>query len=288
MMYPFTLVHERFGGADRTRSTCQPDRRGGAAHPARLLDRHARRATPRRTAAVRHSCPTTCSRAASSCWASRLVLLAVAQCVFARLETERPGAPLMTTIDRRWTTSPRPSRCQSHRSLKQTVAGQGPRPARPRDESFNALDDVSSRSHAGRVDRADGPQRLRQVDAAQARQRRHAPRRRAQVLTRGRIAGLIATGAGFHNELSGRENLYINAAMLGMTQGRDRRASSTRSSSFADVGQFLDTAGRQLLLGHVRPPRLLRRGPRRLPTSSSPTRCWRWGTGRSSASAKRR
>src|ERR671920_695901 len=39
-----------------------------------------------------------------------------------------------------------------------------------------------------------------------------------QVLTRGRISGLIATGAGFHNELTGRDNIYMNAAMLGMSK----------------------------------------------------------------------
>ncbi len=38
------------------------------------------------------------------------------------------------------------------------------------------------------------------------------------LLTRGRIAGLIATGAGFHPQLSGRENLELNAAILGMSE----------------------------------------------------------------------
>ena len=38
------------------------------------------------------------------------------------------------------------------------------------------------------------------------------------ILTRGRIAGLIATGAGFHPQLSGRENLILNAAILGMSE----------------------------------------------------------------------
>ncbi|GAB2983326.1 ABC transporter ATP-binding protein [Nocardioides montaniterrae] len=36
------------------------------------------------------------------------------------------------------------------------------------------------------------------------------------VLTRGRIAGLIATGAGFHPQMTGRDNLILNAAILGM------------------------------------------------------------------------
>ena len=39
-----------------------------------------------------------------------------------------------------------------------------------------------------------------------------------RVLARGRIAGLIATGAGFHPQLSGRENIMLNAAILGMSE----------------------------------------------------------------------
>ncbi|WP_166375932.1 ABC transporter ATP-binding protein [Aeromicrobium phragmitis] len=37
-----------------------------------------------------------------------------------------------------------------------------------------------------------------------------------RVLVRGRLAGLIEVGAGFHPDLSGRENVYLNAAILGM------------------------------------------------------------------------
>ena len=43
---------------------------------------------------------------------------------------------------------------------------------------------------------------------------------KGEVLTRGRIAGLIELGAGFHPQLSGRENIYLNAAILGMKIGR--------------------------------------------------------------------
>ncbi len=39
-----------------------------------------------------------------------------------------------------------------------------------------------------------------------------------RVRTRGRIAGLIATGAGFHPQLSGKENILLNAAILGMSE----------------------------------------------------------------------
>ncbi len=60
------------------------------------------------------------------------------------------------------------------------------------------------------------------------------------VLTRGRIAGLIATGAGFHPQLTGRENIFLNAAILGMSEA-DTRRRFDRIVEFADVGRFLDT-----------------------------------------------
>jgi len=43
------------------------------------------------------------------------------------------------------------------------------------------------------------------------------------ILVRGRIAGLIATGAGFHTQLSGRDNIILNAAILGMSEKETRR-----------------------------------------------------------------
>ena len=61
-----------------------------------------------------------------------------------------------------------------------------------------------------------------------------------EVLTRGRIAGLIATGAGFHPQLTGRDNIFLNAAILGMTEVETKRKFD-QIIDFADVGKFLDT-----------------------------------------------
>src|SRR6476619_2834345 len=63
---------------------------------------------------------------------------------------------------------------------------------------------------------------------------------KGQVLTRGRIAGLIATGAGFHPQLTGRDNVYLNAAILGMTEAETRRKFDD-IVEFADIGKFLDS-----------------------------------------------
>ncbi len=60
------------------------------------------------------------------------------------------------------------------------------------------------------------------------------------VRTRGRVAGLIEVGAGFHPDLSGRDNVYLNGAILGMTeqQIKDRFDDIVE---FSDIGQFIDT-----------------------------------------------
>ncbi len=63
---------------------------------------------------------------------------------------------------------------------------------------------------------------------------------RGEVLTRGRISGLIATGAGFHPQLTGRENIFLNAAVLGMTE-QETKAKFDDIVEFADVGRFLET-----------------------------------------------
>ncbi|WP_296607128.1 ABC transporter ATP-binding protein [Nocardioides sp.] len=60
------------------------------------------------------------------------------------------------------------------------------------------------------------------------------------VLTRGRIAGLIATGAGFHPQLTGRENVFLNAAVLGMSEAETKRKFDD-IVEFADIGKFLDS-----------------------------------------------
>ena len=61
-----------------------------------------------------------------------------------------------------------------------------------------------------------------------------------RVLTRGRIAGLIGAGAGFHPQLSGRENIYLNGAILGMSEA-EIKAKFDDIVGFAEIGRFLNT-----------------------------------------------
>jgi ABC-type polysaccharide/polyol phosphate transport system ATPase subunit len=60
-----------------------------------------------------------------------------------------------------------------------------------------------------------------------------------RVSVSGRIAALIELGAGFHPEITGRENIYINGIMLGLTR-REVDARFDRIVEFAGIGEFLD------------------------------------------------
>ncbi len=60
-----------------------------------------------------------------------------------------------------------------------------------------------------------------------------------RVLTRGRVAGLIEVGAGFHPDLSGRENVYLNAAILGM-QKKEIDERFDEIVAFSEIGEFID------------------------------------------------
>lgn len=60
------------------------------------------------------------------------------------------------------------------------------------------------------------------------------------VRTRGKVAGLIEVGAGFHHDLSGRDNVYLNGAILGMTEAQINEQFDS-IVEFAEIGEFIDT-----------------------------------------------
>jgi ABC-2 type transport system ATP-binding protein len=61
-----------------------------------------------------------------------------------------------------------------------------------------------------------------------------------RVRVRGRLAGLLEVGAGFHPDLTGRENVHLNASILGM-RPEQVEARFDDIVAFADIGPFLDT-----------------------------------------------
>jgi lipopolysaccharide transport system ATP-binding protein len=61
-----------------------------------------------------------------------------------------------------------------------------------------------------------------------------------RVTLRGRVASLLEVGTGFHPELTGRENIFLNGAILGMSRVEIKRKFD-EIVAFAEVEQFLDT-----------------------------------------------
>jgi lipopolysaccharide transport system ATP-binding protein len=59
------------------------------------------------------------------------------------------------------------------------------------------------------------------------------------VVTKGRVAALLELGAGFNLEFTGRENVYLNGAIMGLTKA-EVDARYARIVEFADIGDFLD------------------------------------------------
>src|SRR4051812_48693957 len=63
---------------------------------------------------------------------------------------------------------------------------------------------------------------------------------RGEIVIRGRLSALIEVGSGFHPELTGRENVYLSGAILGMKR-REINEKFDRIVEFAGVGPFIDT-----------------------------------------------
>ncbi|KVR62424.1 ABC transporter ATP-binding protein [Burkholderia ubonensis] len=68
------------------------------------------------------------------------------------------------------------------------------------------------------------------------------------IRTNGRVAALLELGAGFNPEFTGRENVYLNAALLGLTRD-EVDARFDQIAAFADIGQFIEQPVKQYSSG---------------------------------------
>ena len=76
----------------------------------------------------------------------------------------------------------------------------------------------------------------------------------------GRVSALLELGSGFNPEFSGRDNVYLNGAILGLsTKEMDRRFPEIEA--FAEIGDFIQPARQDLFERHGCPSRLRRRDP---------------------------
>src|ERR1051326_3950717 len=110
---------------------------------------------------------------------------------------------------------------------------------RPASEDFWALKDVSFEIGQGEVTSIIGRNGAGKSTLLKVLSRITEPTK-GRVRLRGRVASLLEVGTGFHPELTGRENIYLNGAILGMSRG-EIRSKFDEIVAFAEVDKFLDT-----------------------------------------------
>jgi lipopolysaccharide transport system ATP-binding protein len=110
---------------------------------------------------------------------------------------------------------------------------------RPSGATFNALDDVSFEVRPGEVVGIIGRNGAGKSTLLKVLSKITEPSD-GRILLRGRVGSLLEVGTGFHPELSGRENIYLNGAILGMAR-REIARKFDEIVAFAEVERFLDT-----------------------------------------------
>lgn len=122
-------------------------------------------------------------------------------------------------------------------SLKSIFRRQGPEEQSKK--SFWALKDVSFEIKEGEIVGIIGQNGAGKSTLLKVLSRITTPTRgRADIY--GRVGSLLEVGTGFHPELSGRENIYLNGAVIGMKKDEIRRQFDA-IVEFSEVGKFLDT-----------------------------------------------
>jgi lipopolysaccharide transport system ATP-binding protein len=115
----------------------------------------------------------------------------------------------------------------------------GTDPQRTRGGKFHALDNISLEVQQGDVVGIIGKNGAGKSTLLKILSRVTGPTL-GEVKIRGRIASLLEVGTGFHPELTGRENVYLNGAILGMRK-REVAAKFDEITAFSGIEEFIDT-----------------------------------------------
>ena len=119
------------------------------------------------------------------------------------------------------------------------------------EESFWALKDINFEVNPGEVVGIIGKNGAGKTTLLKVLSRITHPTE-GEIILKGRVASLLEVGTGFHPELTGRENIYFNGSILGMTKS-EIEAKFDEIVKFAEVEQFLDTPVKRYSSGmHVR------------------------------------
>ena len=128
-------------------------------------------------------------------------------------------------------------------SLREEVSRWWRRPrnavAAPAEAEFWALRDVSFSVQPGEVVGIIGRNGAGKSTLLKVLSRITEPTRGRAIL-RGRVASLLEVGTGFHPDLSGRDNIFLNGVILGMKRA-EIRAKLDEIIAFAEIAQFIDT-----------------------------------------------
>jgi len=125
------------------------------------------------------------------------------------------------------------------RSNSTSANGPGPVPSGDSAEDFWAIKDVSFKVEQGDVVGIIGRNGAGKSTLLKILSRITEPTV-GRIRIKGRVASLLEVGTGFHPELSGRENIFLNGAILGMSRA-ETKAKFEEIVAFAAVEQFLDT-----------------------------------------------
>ncbi len=124
-------------------------------------------------------------------------------------------------------------------ALVRGVMGRGPKGTDLAEGEFWALTDISFQLKRGEIVGIIGPNGAGKSTVLKILSRILRPNR-GQVRVNGHLSALIEVGAGFHPDLNGRENIYLNGAILGMKKAEiDRKFDQI--IAFSEIEKFIDT-----------------------------------------------